>query len=402
MKTIRASTNRRDFLKIGTLTSLAAFAPFSLSQASTVFKPNETPVTDPGIHFSGDRLDTSADYSIKQLMEANEHLDILSDVYGQGGTTKRMLERFAELTGKEKAIFFPTGTMANEVALKILSGENTKVLVPENSHVYRDEADAAAAVHGKRLIPVGKGKDFYDLNDLKDTIGYYDNGEVFKSGIGAILVECPVRRADGVAVPLKTIVELSNYSREKGYKLHLDGARLLIASAYTGVSAADYSRYFDTVYISLYKYLNAPFGAVLCGDAEVIDKMEHQIKILGGATFQTWVATAPALYFLDGFEERWKDVIDTSAKLFTELNKLDGIEITSIANGTNVFNLSLGEGIDPFQFAQTLYRDHNILIRRPNEDGLLKLQANESFFLASIPFVYHAWKKSIETCRKGG
>ncbi len=115
--------------------------------------------------------------------------------------------------------------MANQLAIKLLNGNNTKVIVPDNSHVFRDEADAAQSVHKLRLIPLGKNKAYFNLNDVKNAIKYLDENEVFKSGLGTVMIENPIRRADGTIIPLKTIVEITEYCREQGYKLHLDGAR---------------------------------------------------------------------------------------------------------------------------------------------------------------------------------
>ena len=208
--------------------------------------------------------------------------------------------------------------MANHLSVRLLNGENIKVIVPENSHMYRDEADGLYSVHRKRLIPVGKGKPYFELEDLKETLDYLKSGETFDSGTGTVVIENPVRRADGKYVPIETIKEISEYCREKGYKLHLDGARIHLASAYTNTPISEYSSYFDTVYISLYKCLNTAGGAVLCGDSELIDMVPYQIKIHGGTVFQSWSNTAMAFHYLKDIESKWK------FKAYKEFNeKLD-------------------------------------------------------------------------------
>src|SRR5262249_9474998 len=148
------------------------------------------------------------------------------DFYGEGGVVEELEKKFIDITGKEKAIYMPSGTMANELALHVLSGDNTKVFVQELSHIYRDEADAAKSVFNKRLIPIAKGEYSFTLEELKSAIDYHNNGEVFKSGIGCLSIEVPVRRADNCTISIEEIRRISKFCRENNYKLHLDGARL--------------------------------------------------------------------------------------------------------------------------------------------------------------------------------
>ncbi len=353
----------------------------------------------PQVNFISDGLRFSPEEYVQKLQEINKHAPIQADVYGSGGATKHLEEAFAKLTGKEKAIFMPSGTMANQLAIKLLNGQNTKAIVPENSHIFRDEADAAQAVHGQRLIPVGNGKPFFEQQDLEATLGYLDKGEVFKSGLGTIGIESPVRRADGVAVPFDTIKKISTFCRGKGYKLHLDGARLHLASAFTGVSIAQYASCFDTVYISLYKYLNASSGAILCGNADVVEKMAHQIKIHGGTTYQTWSASAMALHYLDGIEQRWKSVVQNADYLVSAFNEIKGLKISSIVNGTNIFELALADSLDSNALALAL-REQNIWVRKANKKRIIKLQFNESLLRRTPADLVDAWMKSANAARK--
>lgn len=399
MNKSKPNTNRRDFFKICGLSSLPLFIPtIGQSQANHEVLKKTQIAEKPLINFISDGLFFSPEAYLEKLQEIHKTQEIQPDFYGNGGATRQLEETFAKATGKEKAIFMPSGTMANQLAIKILNGQNTKAIVPENSHIFRDEADAAQAVHGKRLIPVGKDKAYFGKEELQETITYYNEGEVFKSGLGTIAIESPVRRADGVAIPLETIKDLSKYCKEKGYKTHLDGARLHIASAFTGVSVAEYASYFDTVYISLYKYLNANGGAILCGDADVIDKMAHQIKIYGGTSYQTWGASAMALHYLNGIEERWGKVAISAKELVKELNKIQGVKITDIENGTNIYDLKLGKKIDLKKLATSL-SEENVYLGRANEDGIIKMMFNESLLQMELVELIQVWKKAIYTAR---
>lgn len=393
--------NRRSFLKGCGLATIPLILPTvgltatSLANASTVRSVSK----EQAVNFIFDGLAFSPDEYLDKLIEITKQSTIEPDFYGQEGSIRLLEENFAKITGKEKAVYLPTGTMANQVAIKLLNGMNTKVIVPENSHIFRDEADAAQSVHSKRLVPIGKGEPYFSLNDLKDKINYTNESEVFKSGLGTVVIESPVRRADGVAVPVESIKEISAYCKQHGYKMHLDGARLHLAAAYTGVSISAYASYFDTVYISLYKYLNATGGAILCGDAKMIDQVAHQVKILGGTVYQNWSSSAMALHYLKGFKERWKKVRTVSDKLINALNKLEGIQIKSIKNGTNIYDLSLGKEVNLKTLAIYLYENHNIWLGRANDKGIVKFTINESILSRDIHTIIAAWEAGVQKAR---
>lgn len=396
MEHTRTSGERRTFLKQLGMAPLPFLLPAWASAATAPQTADEKPL----LNMISDGLFFSPGEYLRKLEELNNTQAIEADFYGNGGVTTELEKRMAQLTGKEKAIFLPTGTMANQLALAALSGENTKVLVPENSHIYRDEADAAQAVHGKRLVPVGTGKPYFSAKDLAETVTNHDAGEVFHSGWGALAVENPIRRADGAVIPIETIREVTASARSRGYGLHLDGARLHIASAYTGVTVAEYAALFDTVYISVYKYLNAAGGAILCGKAELIDKLRHRMKIYGGTVFQTWPSAAMALHYLDGIDARWQNIRRTGEQVFAGANKLKGVRVESVPNGSNIYRLRLDGKIDAKKWVNGLYENHGIWLGMPDEKGIIKLSVNESILRITPEEQLKAWEKVLASSRK--
>ena len=394
--------NRRGFMKKCGLSTVPFLLPsFDSGVIPSIKIPNENSgkIKIP-VNFIYDGLAFSPQEYLEKLHEINKIKAIEPDFYGNGGETNLLEEEFAKITGKEKAIYLPTGTMANQLAIKLLNGNHTKVIVPENSHIFRDEADAAQSVHNKRLVPVGLNQSYFGVNDLKNTIKHLNANEVFKSGLGTIVIENPVRRAEGIAVPIDVIKEVSDYCKQNDYKLHLDGARIHIASAYTNVTLSEYASYFDTVYISLYKYLNATGGAILCGEAKIIDQVSYQIKIYGGTVFQNWGNTAMALYYLKGIEKRWKNVVTSANKLIEELNKINGVSITNLKNGTNIYNLKLAKEVSLKKLAGFLYNEYNIWLGRANEKGIVKFSVNESLLTRNINDIVDAWKMGIEKAKE--
>ena len=129
------------------------------------------------IWFTRDGPRLAPDQYITLLGEINKTNPIKGDAYGEGGTVADLLAKFMELTGKEAAIYMPSGTLANQLAIAVLSGANDKVFVQETSHVFRDEADAAQSVYGKRLMPLAKGNYAFTLQDLQQELHYVEKEE---------------------------------------------------------------------------------------------------------------------------------------------------------------------------------------------------------------------------------
>ncbi|HEU4858230.1 MAG TPA: aminotransferase class I/II-fold pyridoxal phosphate-dependent enzyme, partial [Chitinophagaceae bacterium] len=300
--------------------------------------------------------------------------------------------------GKGKAIYMPSGTMANQFAIAALSGENTKVFVQDTSHVYRDEADAAQSIFNKRLMALAKNETFFTADQLQNAIENLDNEEVFKSGIGCVSIENPVRRSEGRTIPIDEIKKISEYCRSKNIKLHLDGARLHMASAWSGISIKEYSSYFDTVYISLYKYLGASGGAILCGDKSLIEKMPHMIKIHGGNMFGNWLNAAMASYKLEGIEERLQQAIKRSKEIFDSLNQIPGMKVAALDGGTNIYAIKFPAGLQGQKFGERL-NNYFIRMPRPDANGAAKISVNETLLYRDPKYIVDAIKDSLSKAK---
>lgn len=389
------SLDRRKFLKQSGLGLLPALIPYQALVAADTNTKQLSPPDNPIIKFYGDgEMYEPGDY-LNELQKAHAAVNIIKDRYGIGGVVEKLEKKFAELTNKESAIYMPSGTMANQLAIAVLSGENTKIFVQDTSHVFRDEADAAQSVFHKRLIPLAKGDTYFTALQLQNAVEALKDDEVFKSGIGAVSIENPVRRTDGKVVPLEEIRKISAYCLSNNIKLHLDGARIFLASGWTGISVKEYASYFDTIYISLYKYFGASGGAVLCGPKEVIGKMTHLIKIHGASMYGNWTNAAMALYRMEGFEDRLQNAIKASNEIFNELNKLPGVQITAIEGGTNIYAMELSKEIDGKKMQEKLNKEFNIRMARPDEKNHTLIAVNETLLYQSTDYVISAFKKCI-------
>ena len=390
------SFNRRNFLKTSGLTLLPGLLPALPALAGQ--KQRQSPAgNELVVKFYGDGETFDGPAYWEQLQQAHDKQPIKVDRYGSGGAVEQLQKNFEIITGKEKAIYMPSGTMANQLAISVLSGDNTKVFVQDTSHVYRDEADAGQSVFNKRLMPLAKNETCFTLDILKQAIENLGNEEVFKSGIGCVSIENPVRRTDERMVSIEEIKKISEYCRSNNIKLHLDGARIYMAAAWSGISIKEYAAYFDTVYISLYKYLGASGGAILCGDKTVIDKMPHLIKIHGGNMYGNWLNAAMAVHRLEGIEDRLQQAIKRSKEIFASLNNINGIKINALDGGTNIYNMNLTPGANVQKLADHLASKYFIrIIPRTGTDGVIKLTVNETLLYREPKYIADAFKEGIK------
>jgi threonine aldolase len=314
-----------------------------------------------------------------RLLAALTATDTKADAYLQGGPVEDLESRFAKLLGKERALFLPTGTLANHLAVRLLAGERRHVLVQEESHLYRDEGDCAQALSGLNLVPLAAGKATIKAAEIVEAVDRA-GAPPYPVPVGAISIESPVRRTLGQAFDFEEMKKISALAREKKIGLHLDGARMYLASAYTGIAPATYSALFDTVYVSLYKYFNAPFGAVLAGPEPLIDAARILRHQFGGAVLHAWQSAAVALHYLDGFEERYQRAVRSGEELLGRLEQKN-IRVHRIEAGTNIFQLEFPSA--PDAAFQRRLADRGIIIGRPPAQGPLNIQVNETILRRS-------------------
>jgi threonine aldolase len=364
------TSNRRAFLKVAA--STAALQRAALAQAA----PAES--SDRRVLLTGDGVHLSPpDYA--RLLATLTADGAKTDSYLKGGAVEELEGRFAKLLGKERALFFPTGTLANHMAVRLLAGERRHVLVQEESHLYRDEGDCAQALSGLNLVAMAPGRATIKASEIVAAVETAGSPP-YPVPVGAISIESPVRRTQGQAFDFEEMKKISAFARERKIGLHLDGARMYLASAYTGISPAAYSALFDTVYVSLYKYFNAPFGAILTGPAPLIEAaavLRHQF---GGGVLHAWESAAVALHYLDGFEERYQKAVRSGEELFRRLEQKK-IRVHRIEGGTNIVQLEFPSTPDP-RFQERLAA-RGIMIGRPPAQGPTNIQVNETILRRS-------------------
>jgi threonine aldolase len=364
--------SRRTFIKSGAVCAALGTS----GQLPSLAAVSDNVSKDREVHFLFDGLAlTPLEYS-QLLVQIAKERGIKSDSYLAGGDVHKLEATFAKILGKESAVFVPTGTLANHLALRVLSEEKSRVLVQSESHIYCDSLDCVETLSHLNLIPLAEDRATFSLKEVEAAVKKAANGP-YPLKVGAISIECPVRRKQGQVFNHEEMIRVSQFAREHGIKMHLDGARLFIASAYTGIAPAKYATLFDTVYISLYKYFNAATGAVLAGPTEVIERVAHARKVFGGGLLHAWPYTAVALHYADGFLERFRKAVAAARALFDILQKTPGFHLEPIPEGTNICRLQI-PSTDGARYAANL-KEKGILISPPRKNTAeVLLFVNES------------------------
>jgi threonine aldolase len=362
--------NRRRFLQLGSLSAGLAVPDVALRAAPAAVPGDE----DHRVRLSGDGLGlTPLEYSAL-LHRLIDEKGIVPDSYSLGGVVEQLEEDCARVLGKERAIFMPTGTLANHMAVRALAGGASRVIVQEESHLYQDEGDCAQTLSNLTLMPLAAGRATFTADELVRVLDQTKAARVV-SRVSAISIETPVRRKQGERfdpVELKKIVAIA---RRDGIRLHLDGARLFLEAAYSGVNVADYSKPFDTVYVSLYKYFNAASGAILAGPREIIDGMYHTRRMFGGGLNHVWPFALVAQHYLAGFGDRYSRAVRLSEDWIRILRQNDRFAIERIPLGTNLFRLQV-RGTDPAALRRRL-ETSGVLVGAP-QDGRFLIGVNET------------------------
>ena len=328
----------------------------------------------------GDRLPPES--LLERLNRYQSIKGLEQDQFSLGGTVEVLEDRMASILGKESAIFMPTGTLANHLALRHLCFGQERVIVPEQSHIYNDTGDSLERLSGIKLVPLGKNKPSFSLREVRNALKISQNGRV-GTPIGALVIESPVRRQYGKVMPYTEMIAITDYCRLQKIGCHLDGARIFMMSAATGVPVSSYASLFDTVYVSLYKYLNAPSGAILAGSSSLISKMVDTRRMFGGALWGAYLFAALAIEELDGFEERFVGAYRKFTELIRSINELAEIQISSLENGSNIFQMHISEKVEYEQFYKSLANKGIYLAPRNSTSNLLTISINTSILRRS-------------------
>jgi threonine aldolase len=259
--------------------------------------------------------------------------EVGDDVFGEDPTVALLEETVADLLGKEAALFVPTGTMGNQLAIRSHTSPGDEVIVDRSSHVFNYESGAASSLSGVQLHPLDGPGGFMEADMVESAVrhGYY-----WETPTRLICIENTLNKAGGRIIPEALIQSVAAVAERHQLPMHLDGARLWNAAIASNRSIDRMAAPFKSVTVCLSKGLGAPIGSVLTGPAEFIGRAHRYRKMYGGGMRQVGVIAAAGLYALKHNIDRLSDDHENARVLAEGLADATGIDIDPAAVDTNI------------------------------------------------------------------
>lgn len=301
-----------------------------------------------------------------EMRAAMAAAEVGDDVYGEDPTVNLLEKRAAEIFGREAALFVPTGTMGNQIAIRVHTQPGQEVLCEARSHILDWEMATAAAFSGCLLRTVTTKHGTLTWHELKPFI--YGRS-TFRAPTGLIEIENTANMAGGRITPLAAMEEIWAGAKERGLPVHLDGARIFNAAVALGVDVKTLTRGFDTVMFCLSKGLCAPVGSMLVGSAPLMERARIVRKALGGGMRQVGVIAAAGLVALETMPARLHEDHANARLLAEALATLDGVSIDPKTVETNIVIFRLTGKITPAQLVAGL-RERGILASAVGADAI--------------------------------
>jgi len=293
-----------------------------------------------------------------EMREAMNNAEVGDDVYQEDPTINQLEELAAKKLGKEAALFVPSGTMGNLIAVLTHCQRGDEVILEMDSHIYYYEVGGMSAVAGviPRLIAGDKG--ILDPQDIKRALRE-ENLHYPKTTL--ICVENTHNRAGGTIIPPEIIEEICQLGHERNIQVHLDGARIFNAAVALNIKPALLAKDVDSVMFCLSKGLSAPVGSILAGSKEFIQRARKNRKMLGGGMRQAGILAAAGIIALENMVERLEEDHKNARILGEGLADIGGIKVDLETVQTNMVCFDLNKsGMDTYQFLPKL-AEYNIL-----------------------------------------
>lgn len=275
------------------------------------------------------------------MRRAMYEAEVGDDVYREDPTVIKLERMVAEMFGKEAALFVPSGTMSNQIALNVLTNPGDEVICEADAHIFHYESGSPAKLSGIQLYPVKGKMGVIFPEDVEECIRPVEAYYMPKTKV--ISIENTHNRAGGTIIPLGNIKELRELANKYQLFFHCDGARIWNAAAETKISFTEYGKYFDTISVCLSKGLGAPVGSLLLGNKELIAKAFRVRKSLGGGMRQIGILAAAGIYALKYHLPALKEDNKKAKLLANLLQKNDYIELDFDSVHTNMVMFKVNE-----------------------------------------------------------
>jgi len=285
------------------------------------------------------------------MREAMAEAVVGDDVFEDDPTVKQLEEATAGLLGHEAALFVPSGTMANQISLRMLTHPGDEVICEAGSHIFNYEVAAAAALSGIQLSPIDISGGILTPEAVEPKIRPEN---IHHPNTSVLAVENTHNRAGGNVYPVETIDSLRRLAAEKGLKFYLDGARLWNAAIYHGIAPSKIASQFDAVSVCFSKGLGAPVGSAVVSSKDNIRVARRIRKMFGGGMRQAGIIAAGALYALENNLERIIDDHRRAKRLAVNLARSGFFEIDPAKVLTNIVVINLRTPVSEGEFAEAL------------------------------------------------
>jgi threonine aldolase len=293
------------------------------------------------------------------MRQAIAEAEVGDDVAGEDPTVNRLEARIAEMLGKEAAVFVPSGTMGNQIAVRLHCQPGDEFLCEANCHIHNYEQGAYAQLFGIAVQPIEGEYGVLRVEQLVDRIRP-ENDHSVRTRL--VCLENTHNRGGGRVQPFDAVSEICGWAADNGLARHLDGARLFNAVVATGIPAADWAAMFDTVSVCFSKGLGAPVGSALCGPAELIQRARRLRKVLGGAMRQAGIIAAGALYALEHNIQRLAEDHEKAQVLAEAIRARPGLTLEPEQVDTNIVIFRVAEELGTAADLCTRLRDRGVLV----------------------------------------
>ena len=298
-------------------------------------------------HYSSDSVDLRSDTVTQPtpgMREVMSKASVGDDVLGDDPTVIELQEMVADIFGKEEALFVPSGTMSNAIAIRAQTEPGDEVITERYSHIYVYEGGGYAALSGCSIALVPGDRGIMRPADVEASIrkghgslGHYPNGSM-------VCVENTSNRGGGTCYSKETLDEIARIARENNCASHIDGARIFNAAASTSLSPKIMAKEYDSISVCLRKGLGAPVGSVLVGSSETLYKAHRWRKMFGGGMRQAGVLAAAGIYSLENNVHRLSEDHDRAMEIARALDQMDSYEVDIEQVQTNMVYVKCDKG----------------------------------------------------------
>lgn len=326
-----------------------------------------------------------------EMREAMAKAVVGDDVYGDDPTIVLLEKKAAEYAGKEAALFVPSGTMGNQLAVMTHTKRGNEIIAEENCHIVQHEVGGIAVLSGVHLRTVRGNRGIMEPGDVEKAIREND---IHYPETGLICMENAL--SNGTVVPLSRMKEIYDIAKKHGLPVHLDGARLFNAAAFLGVDAAQITQYTDSVMFCLSKGLCAPVGSMLAGSRQFIERARKNRKMLGGGMRQAGILAAAGLIALEKMSQRLHIDHENARYMAKRLMEIPGIKLTPEDVHINMVFFDMEEtGVSSDKLVSALF-EKGIKINGI-EGGLMRYVTNNDVTKEDIDYTIDCMKEIMKS-----